>query len=103
MERKEIVLIAQILMKEENGNIYPCIRIDDQEDENGNALIGNCMYHSVESLARIYQADNKYKSKEKFIYSLRWKNSKNTTPLFQKTIINGYGEPNTYIDETDKH
>lgn len=105
MERKEIVLTGKISMKEErNGDMIPIIELwDGEHRELSNLFMGNCIMHSVETLARIYQKDMEYnRPKGQYHYYIQWEGNKNKTQLFLKTIQQNYGEPNDYIDETDK-
>lgn len=90
---EKVELIASIFMKQEGDNVYPCIRIDDQEDGNGNALVGYCTHHSAGTLAEIYRKDNEYRAKEKYEYTIRWKGNTDTCVYpFIKFEPKDYGE-----------
>ncbi len=101
-ERTKILLTASVNLKREGDEGFPTIILRDKD---GTTFMGDCLYNSVESLARIYQADREYRTEYRghFDYYIQWEGNMTEEQLFQKPVIHGYGEPNTYIDETDKH
>ena len=91
---KKIILKANIGLHEG----YPTLCLSD---EAGATLIGSVLWNSVESLAREYQKDFEYNRPKDNQYYVIFEGQTEEIHLFQKPIVHGYGEPNTYEDLTN--
>ncbi len=93
----KIVLRISFGIKE--GSSIPMITLQDKE---GNTLIGTCLYNSIEELARAYQRDFEYRNHNKpFQYFMVIEGSDEEIQLFQKPVLQNYGEPTKFIDQTN--
>jgi hypothetical protein len=95
MEKYKVVLKVSMGFKGNN----PMITLQDEE---GCTLIGAIQYMSIEGLAREYQKDFEYHNSFRPEYYYVLEGQTEEIRLFQRPVIHNYGEPNTYIDETDR-
>lgn len=85
IKERIVKLNANIFYKLEDGNNYPCIRL---EDDTGNAIIAYCTYVSLEGLLDIFSADYEYRlPNEKIIYNVYWGNNTDCIVRSRKTGI----------------
>lgn len=92
----KVILKASIGIKDG----YPFITL---QDEPGTTMIGTCLYNSIESLARDYQMQNEYRNKETYEYYCIMEGTTEEIKLFQRPVLQIYGEPTLLVDETNKH